>query len=149
MQTKEICTMYTQEEIDKIGKELEDSLAGVLGIKLQPSEGEQVVATMPVDKRTCRPPGILNGGASLAMAETLAGYGSNGILHAGHTSAFGIQVSANHIAVAHMGETVKGVATPVHIGRSTHIWDVNITSLTTGKLISSIRVVNFIAHIPV
>ena len=48
-----------------------------------------------------------------------------------------------------MGDRVVGIATPVHLGRSTHIWQVDITSEQTGKLVSSIRVVNFIANIPV
>lgn len=140
--------MYTQEDIDRLQDELANSLAGALGITLCPTDDDTVRATMPVDRRTCRPPGILNGGASLALAETLAGYGSHALLGK-HTAAFGMQVSANHISVAHMGDRVTGTATPVHIGRSTHIWDVAITSERTGKLVSSIRVVNFIANIPV
>lgn len=140
--------MYTQEDIDRLQDEIAGSLAGALGIALCPTDDDTVRATMPVDRRTCRPPGILNGGASLALAETLAGYGSHALLGE-HTAAFGMQVSANHISVAHMGDRVTGIATPVHIGRSTHIWDVAVTSERTGKLVSSIRVVNFIANIPV
>ena len=128
--------------------DLRGSMGEHLGIKFITMEEGKVVATMPVDHRTCQPFGLLNGGASLALAEMVAGHGSVPLCAPGEMPC-GIQVSANHIAVAHMGDTVKGVATPVHIGRSTHIWDVNITSQTTGKLISSIRVVNFIAHIPV
>ncbi len=140
--------MYTKEDIEQLKEEIDHSLAGALGIELQPSEGNEVIATMPVDHRTCRPPGILNGGASLALAETLAGYASHALLKA-HTAAFGMQVSANHISVAHLGDRVTGKATPVHIGRSTHIWDITVTSQQTGKTVSSIRVVNFIANIPV
>ncbi|MCL1607183.1 MULTISPECIES: PaaI family thioesterase [Mediterranea] len=140
--------MFTQEDIKHLQEELENSMAGMMGITLCPTDDNTVRATMPVDRNTSRPPGILNGGASLALAETLAGYGSYGILGT-HTAAFGIQVSANHIAVARMGERVVGVATPLHIGRSTHIWDVAITSETTGKVVSSIRVVNFIANVRV
>lgn len=140
--------MYTQEVIDQLKEEIENSLAGALGIELRPSDDDTVKAVMPVDRRTCRPPGILNGGASLALAETLAGYGSHALLGK-HTAAFGMQVSANHISVAHMGDWVTGVATPLHIGRSTHIWDIAITSQQTGKLVSSIRVVNFIANLHV
>lgn len=140
--------MYTQEDIDRLQGEMQDSMIGVLGIQLCPTDDNTVKGIMPVNRNTSRPPGILNGGASLALAETLAGYGSYAILKS-HTAAFGIQVSANHISVAHMGDRVVGIATPVHLGRSTHIWQVDITSEQTGKLVSSIRVVNFIANIPV
>lgn len=138
--------MFTQEQIDALRPEMQDSMMGILGIELCPSTDDTVRGTMPVTRATSRPPGILNGGASLALAETLAGYGSYSILGS-HTGAFGIQVSANHISVARMGDRIVGVARPVHIGRSTHIWQVDITSEATGRLVSSIRVVNFVANI--
>ena len=102
----------------------------------------RVEATMPVDKRTRQPFGILHGGASLALAETIAGLGSM-MLVAPDEMVVGMQVSGNHISSAHEGDTVRAIATITHQGRSSHIWDVNIYT-STDKLVSSIRVMNSI-----
>lgn len=135
--------MYTQEEIDRLKDEFTDTLAGTLGIRLLPTEGDSVRACMPVDRRTCRPQGVLNGGASIALAETLAGYASRAVCNAG-LAVMGMQVSANHISPAFAGDTVTATARALHLGRSTHIWDIEVRSNGSGKLVSSIRVVNFI-----
>lgn len=135
--------MYTQQDISCMQHEIDNSLAGALGICLIPSPNHNVVATMPVDTRTCRPNGLLNGGASIAMAETLAGFGSRMLCPQGK-EAVGMQVTANHLSMALLGDVVTGTARPFHLGRSTHIWDIEVVSAQTGKLISSVRVVNFI-----
>ena len=95
---------------------------------------------MPVDERTRQPFGILHGGASLALAETVAGLGSM-ILCQPDEMMVGMQVSGNHVSSAHEGDTVRAVATVIHQGRSSHVWDVNIYT-STDKLVSSVRVVN-------
>jgi uncharacterized protein (TIGR00369 family) len=97
-------------------------------------------ATMPVDHRTRQPFGILHGGATLALAETVAGIGS---MIACNPDEFvvGQQVSGNHISSAHEGDTVRAVATIVHKGRSSHVWNVDVFT-STGKLVSSVRVMN-------
>ena len=95
---------------------------------------------MPVDQRTRQPFGILHGGASLALAETVAGLGSMVACQPDET-VVGMQVSGNHISSAHEGDTVRAVATAVHLGRSSHVWNVDIFT-STGKLVSSVRVVN-------
>ena len=86
--------------------------------------------------------GILHGGASLALAETMAGYGSTLICN-GDEIAVGIQVSGNHISQAYLGEIIYGKACIVHLGKSTHIWNVDLFS-NDGKLISTVRVTNSI-----
>jgi uncharacterized protein (TIGR00369 family) len=95
---------------------------------------------MPVDHRTRQPFGILHGGATLALAETVAGIGS---MIACNPDEFvvGQQVSGNHISSAHEGDTVRAVATIVHKGRSSHVWNVDVFT-STGKLVSSVRVMN-------
>lgn len=135
--------MYTQEDISCMQHEIDNSMAGTLGIRLIPSPDENVVATMPVDKRTCRPHGLLNGGASIALAETLAGFGSRLLCPQGKEPV-GMQVTANHLSMAKMGDVVTATAQPFHLGHSTHIWDVEVVSGQTGRLVSSVRVVNFI-----
>lgn len=82
------------------------------------------------------------GGATLALAETVAGFGSN-LLCNECEFVVGMQVSGNHISSAREGDTVTAVARIIHKGRSTHIWNVDIIS-SMGKLISSIRVMNSI-----
>ena len=123
--------------------ELPESLAKNLGIQLISVEEGYVKATMPVDERTsrpCEPVDILNGGASLALAETVAGLGSM-VLCQPDEVVVGMQVSGNHISSAHEGDTVRAVATIVHKGRSSHVWNVDVFT-STNKLVSSVRVVN-------
>ncbi len=103
---------------------------------------DKAVATMPVDRRTCQPYGLLAGGATLALAETLAGAGSIAGCDPEHV-AVGISVSAEHVASARLGQTVTAVATPVHLGKRRHVWNVDV-STEEGKLISSVRVTNLI-----
>ncbi len=101
-----------------------------------------ITATMPVDERTIHPYGKLSGGASLALAECLAGYASHAFCKEGQFPT-GVQVSANHLAVAHKGENLVASAHPVHIGKKTHVWNIDICN-EQGKLISSVRVTNMI-----
>ena len=128
--------------LDLLNKRSEFALMGNLGIQYTYASEGRVEATMPVDKRTRQPFGILHGGASLALAETIAGLGSM-MLAAPDEMVVGMQVSGNHISSAHEGDTVRAIATITHQGRSSHIWDVNIYT-STDKLVSSIRVMNSI-----
>lgn len=113
---------------------------GNLGmVYIHSSEG-RVEATMPVDERTRQPFGILHGGATLALAETVAGMGSM-VLCKPDETAVGMQVSGNHVSSAKEGDTVKAVATIIHRGSSTHVWNVDVFT-SADKLVSSVRVVN-------
>ena len=113
---------------------------GNLGIQYTYASDERVEATIPVDYCTRQPFGILHGGATLALAETVAGLGSM-IICEPDEIVVGMQVSGNHISSAHEGDTVRAVATIVHKGRSSHVWNVDVFT-STNKLVSSIRVVN-------
>lgn len=95
---------------------------------------------MPVDERTCQPFGILNGGASLALAEIVAGHGSIPLCSANEMPC-GIQVSANHLHMVPKGEFVIATGRLIHRGRTSHLWNVDITN-QEGKLISTARIVN-------
>ena len=116
------------------------ALMGNLGIRYTFASTERIEATMPVDKRTRQPFGILHGGATLALAETVAGLGSM-LQCSPEEFAVGMQVSGNHISSAHEGDTVRAVGTIVHKGRSSHVWNVDVFT-STGKLVSSVRVIN-------
>ena len=126
--------------LDLLNERARHALMGNLGIQYTYASDERVEATMPVDYRTRQPFGILRGGATLALAETVAGLGSM-IICESDEIVVGMQVSGNHISSAHEGDTVRAVGTILHKGRSSHIWNVDVFT-STNKLVSSIRVVN-------
>lgn len=130
----------TKIPLDQLNAQAEHALMGNLGIQYTYVSQDRVEATMPVDHRTCQPFGILHGGATLALAETVAGLGSM-ILCQPDEFVVGMQVSGNHISSAHEGDTVRAVGTIVHKGRSSHVWNVDVFT-STNKLVSSVRVVN-------
>ena len=100
-------------------------LADRLGIEVIELTRERVVATMPVDDRTRQPFGILHGGASVALAETVASLGAVMNVDLEKSSAVGLEINANHLRAKRDG-VVRATATPFHVGRSTQVWDVRI-----------------------
>ncbi|RGM46184.1 MULTISPECIES: Cof-type HAD-IIB family hydrolase [Bacteroides] len=126
--------------LDVLNARARHALMGNLGIQYTYASEDRIEATMPVDQRTRQPFGILHGGATLALAETVAGLGSM-IICQPDEIAVGMQVSGNHISSAHEGDTVRAIGTIVHKGRSSHVWNVDVFT-STNKLVSSIRVVN-------
>lgn len=126
--------------LDELNAGSRHALMGNLGIQYTYASETRVEATMPVDKRTRQPFGILHGGATLALAETVAGLGSM-IICEPDEIIVGMQVSGNHMSSAHEGDTVRAVGTVIHKGRSSHVWNVDVFT-STNKLVSSIRVVN-------
>lgn len=104
-----------------------DSLGKLLGIEfLEAGEG-YLLARMPVDKRTQQPFGILHGGASVVLAETLGSVASWMLLDDPKTQrAVGLEINANHIRSVRDG-WVYGRCTPLHTGRTTHVWDIRVT----------------------
>ena len=99
-------------------------------------------AKMPVNERTFQPDGILHGGASLALAETVAGLGSALIVDLKAFDVRGAQVSANHVGTAKSGWVVAE-GQLIHRGKNTHIWNIDIRD-ESGKPVSICRITNFI-----
>lgn len=128
--------------LEKLNALAKHALMGNLGIQYTYASEDRIEATMPVDERTRQPFGILHGGATLALAETVAGLGSM-IICQPDEMVVGMQVSGNHISSAHEGDTVRAIGTIVHKGRSSHVWNVDVVT-STDKLVSSVRVVNSI-----
>jgi Cof subfamily protein (haloacid dehalogenase superfamily) len=126
--------------LEKLNAQTRHALIGNLGITYTFVSPERIEATMPVDERTRQPFGILHGGATLALAETVAGLGSM-LLCQPDEMAVGMQVSGNHVSSAHEGDTVRAVATIMHKGRSSHLWNVDIFT-STNRLVSTVRVIN-------
>ena len=100
-------------------------LAETLGMQILELTPERVVATMPVDDRTRQPFGILHGGASVALAETVASLGGTMNVDLERFSVVGVEINANHLRAKRDG-MVTGTATPIHVGRSTHVWEIRI-----------------------
>lgn len=122
-----------------------DNLANHIGIELiSTPDSDSCVAKMKVDKRNRQPFGYLSGGATLAMAETLAGAGSY-CLCPEALACVGQNVHGNHIHPAKEGETVTATAHIIHKGKSSHIWQVEVRN-NEGLLISSISVTNYIIY---
>ena len=90
-------------------------------------------AKLPVDHRTLQPDGLLHGGASCVLAETLGSVASYLVIDSSNYFCVGIEINANHIRSAREG-FVYGVCTPLHIGTSTHVWDIRIKN-EDGKLV--------------
>jgi 1,4-dihydroxy-2-naphthoyl-CoA hydrolase len=101
------------------------NLADTLGIVIQELTEQRVVATMPVDERTRQPFGILHGGASVALAETIASLGGTMNVDLERFNVVGVEINANHIRAKKDG-VVTGAGTPIHVGRSTQVWEVRI-----------------------
>lgn len=128
---------------NNIRERIKDTMMETLQIHFVEDDQPTLTATMPVGRFNCQTVGVLHGGATISLAETAAGIASN-LLCGEDENCFGIQISASHVSSAHLGDTVKAVAERIHIGRSTHVWNVDITSENTGKLISTVRVTNYV-----
>ena len=101
------------------------SLPGLFGIRIIEVGPDFIRAEMPVDERHAQPFGILHGGASVVLAETLGSMASNLTLE-GNRMAVGLEVNANHIASVPKGETVSAICRPLHLGRTTQVWQTEI-----------------------
>lgn len=101
-----------------------ETLGRTLGIEIVEAGPDRVVATMPVEPRHHQPLGYLHGGASVALAETVASVGAYLAAPEGHT-AFGMEINANHLRPVREG-TLTATATPVAVGRTTQVWQADL-----------------------
>ena len=102
-----------------------ETLLTTLGIELVEATKERVVARMPVGPRVHQPFGLLHGGASVALAETVASTGAWLNCDQAREHVVGIEINANHLRAKRDG-TVTATATPVHVGRRTQVWEIRI-----------------------
>ena len=102
------------------------TLLTTLGIEFVEESKTRVVARMPVGPKVHQPFGILHGGASVALAETVASYGGTLNVDLSKELVVGLEINANHLRAKKDG-MLTAVATPIHIGRRTHVWDIRIT----------------------
>jgi 1,4-dihydroxy-2-naphthoyl-CoA hydrolase len=104
-----------------------DTLNGTLGITFIEVGDDFVRATMPVDARTAQPYGLLHGGASVALAETLGSMGATMCVDVDEYQVVGQEINANHVRAARSG-LVTGTARPLHLGGRSHVWGIDIVN---------------------
>ena len=109
-----------------------------LGIECIGLGEDFVVARMPVDHRTHQPMGLLHGGASAALIESIGSMGSTLLLDLEKEAPVGVEINANHLGSVRSG-FVKAIGKIIHAGKRTHVWQVDITDETTGKLVCTGR----------
>lgn len=112
----------TTDEINRRGK---NTLSDHLGIEFTEIGDDHLTATMPIDQRTIQPMGILHGGASCVLAETVGSAAANYCIDPNAKVCVGLDININHIRSVRSG-IVTGVAKPLHIGKSTHVWEIKI-----------------------
>jgi 1,4-dihydroxy-2-naphthoyl-CoA hydrolase len=118
-------TNITLEQIEALSQ---DTISAHLGIEFTSIEANQITAKMPVNNKTRQPMGILHGGASVVLAETLGSIASYLVLKdPTKQQPVGLEINANHIRSVKSG-FVYGSVTPIHVGRTTHIWDIKIVN---------------------
>ena len=133
-------------DIERIKKTLSEShsLADSLGMQfLSTPDEDSCIAKMAVNESNCQPYGYLSGGASLALAETLAGVGSAALCP--DNVCVGINVSGHHVKAVKVGDTVTAKATIVQNGRALHVWNVELTD-SQGDLASTVVVTNYVIN---
>jgi 1,4-dihydroxy-2-naphthoyl-CoA hydrolase len=112
---------------------LKENMCEAIGIEITELTDNSIKGKMPVDHRTVQPMKILHGGASVALAESLGSIGSNLIVDTSRYACVGLDINANHLRPASSG-FVFAEAKPIHIGKKTHVWSIEITD-EKGKLV--------------
>lgn len=112
----------TIEDIAGFGKK---TMGDYIGIEWTAIGDNSLSARMPVDHRTKQPYGLLHGGASCVLAETIGSVGSALVIDTAQYYCVGMEINANHLRSAGEG-WVTGTATPLHLGKTTHVWDIKI-----------------------
>ena len=123
------------------------TLVDALGIEITSLTDDYLEGRMPVDGRTHQPMGLLHGGASVALAETLGSIGAATRIDPTKQGCVGLEINANHIKGVRDG-WVRGRATPLHVGRSTQVWEIRITHEETGALVCISRITMAVIDLP-
>ena len=111
--------------VDEINRRGKNTLSDHLGIEFTEIGDEHLCATMPIDQRTIQPMGIMHGGASCVLAETVGSAAANYCVDQKNKVCVGLDINVNHIRSVRSG-FVTGIARPFHIGKSTQVWEIKI-----------------------
>lgn len=126
------------DELDRANELGKGTLMEALGIRFERIESGLIIGTMPVDTRTHQPYGLLHGGASAALAETLGSFGSHYIAQVDGGIAVGVDLQIHHLKSKRSG-AVRGEAKIIHQGKALHLWNIDISDAEEGSLISTAR----------
>lgn len=125
-------------ELDAVNSMSKGCMVEHLGIEFTEIGADYLVATMPVDHRTKQPMGLLHGGASVALAETMGSVGATLTIDLNKQYPVGLEINTNHIKSATEG-LVTGTAKPIHLGRGTQVWSIEIHNVDK-KLVAISRI---------
>lgn len=130
--------MLRQLPIQDINAWSRNTLMQALSIECVGLGDDFIVARMPVDDRTRQPAGLLHGGATMALIESIGSMGSMLLLDTAHERPVGIEINANHVRAVVDGH-VLGTGKLVHAGKRSHVWQVDVHEEGSGKLVSTGR----------
>jgi 1,4-dihydroxy-2-naphthoyl-CoA hydrolase len=119
--------MEKQEKIKRINDGIQNTMTSTIGIEITDIGDDFICGKMPVDERTTQPFGLLHGGASVALAETLGSIGGGIKVYNNNETVVGIEINANHLKSARDG-WVYGKAIPIRIGKKIQVWNIEITN---------------------
>ncbi|WP_295803859.1 hotdog fold thioesterase [uncultured Microbulbifer sp.] len=137
---------HVEPTLGAVNKSLQGCMPGYIGMEITEIGDDYLVGTMPVDERTRQPFGILHGGASVVMAETLGSVGANLAVDHSKFYCVGQEINANHLRPVPEG-TVTAKASAVHIGRSSQVWEIRIHD-PRGKLNCISRITMAVVPVP-
>jgi len=136
--------MFRTKDPDQINAALKNTLMEHLSIKVSEIGDDFICAEMPVGPNVHQPMGFLHGGATIALAESLGSMASFLLIDPKKHNVFGLEINANHIRSKREG-VVTAKATPIHIGSTTHVWEIKIVD-EKEKLISIVRMTNIVVN---
>jgi 1,4-dihydroxy-2-naphthoyl-CoA hydrolase len=113
--------------LEDLNRQSRNTMVEHIGIEFTAMGPDFIEATMPVDKRTHQPFGLLHGGASVALAETLGSMAAACCVDLNKQFCVGLDINANHVKGVKSGY-VKGITRPIHVGRKTQVWEIRITN---------------------
>jgi len=119
--------MEKKEKLQRINDSIQNTMTSTIGIEITDIGDDFICGKMPVDERTTQPFGLLHGGASVALAETLGSIGGGIKVYSNNETVVGIEINANHLKSARDG-WVYGKATPIRIGKKIQVWNIEITN---------------------
>ena len=125
--------MDKQEKIQRVNDSIQNTMTSTLGIEITDIDNDFICGKMPVDERTIQPFGLLHGGASVALAETLGSIAGGIKVYPNNETVVGIEINANHLKSARDG-WVYGKSTPIRIGKKIQVWNIEIRN-DSGDLI--------------
>jgi len=119
--------MEKQEKLKRINDSIQNTMTSTIGIEITDIGDDFICGKMPIDERTTQPFGLLHGGASAALAETLGSIGGGIKVYSNNETVVGIEINANHLKSARDG-WVYGKAAPIRIGKKIQVWNIEITN---------------------